>query len=104
MPGGSNFAAVEVEDFLATHSAVEQVAIVGIPDKVMGEIGIAFIKLRLEHKCTEEEIISYCKDRLANYKVPEYVKFVDDFPMTPVGKIQEFKLKEQALRELGLKQ
>ena len=65
---------------------------------------MAFIKLRLEHKCTEEEIIRYCKDRLGIYKVPKYVKFVDDFPMTPLGKIQKFKLKEQALRELDLKQ
>ena len=102
MPGGLNFSAVEVEDFIATHPAVEQVAVAAVPDKVMGEIGMAFIKLKSGKACNEDEIIGHCKGRLANYKVPKYVKFVDDFPMTPLGKIQKFKLKDQAIQELGL--
>ena len=102
MPGGLNFSAVEVEDFIATHPAVEQVAVAAVPDKVMGEIGMAFIKLKSGKACNEDEIIGHCKGSLANYKVPKYVKFVDDFPMTPLGKIQKFKLKGQAIQELGL--
>lgn len=102
MPGGLNFSAVEVEDFISTHPAVEQVAVAAVPDKVMGEIGMAFVKLKKGKECKEDEIIGHCKGSLANYKVPKYVKFVDDFPMTPLGKIQKFKLKDQAIQELGL--
>ncbi|MDY7039138.1 MAG: AMP-binding protein, partial [Thermodesulfobacteriota bacterium] len=102
MPGGLNFSAVEVEDFITTHPAVQQVAVVGIPDEVMGEIGMAFVKLKSGRTSTEEEILNHCKGNLANYKVPKYVKFVDDFPLTPLEKIQKFKLKDQAVKELGL--
>jgi fatty-acyl-CoA synthase len=102
MPGGMNFAPTEVEDFLHGHPKVEQVSVVGVPDAVMGEIGMAFIKLKVGEQATQEEFIVFCKGRIANFKVPKYVKFVQDFPMTALGKIQKFVLRDQAINELNL--
>jgi fatty-acyl-CoA synthase len=68
----------------------------------MGEVAMAFVKLKEGETVTEEEIISFARGKMANYKAPKYVKFVDDFPMTATGKIQKFVLKETAVSELGL--
>jgi len=73
-----------------------------VPDRRMGEVAMAFIKLKEGQTATEEEIISFARGKMANYKAPKYVKFVDDFPMTATGKIQKFVLKDAAIEELGL--
>ncbi len=100
--GGVNAYPAEIESFLMTHPKVAMVAVAGVPDRRMGEVAMAFIKLKEGQTATEEEIISFARGKMANYKAPKYVKFVDDFPMTATGKIQKFVLKDAALEELGL--
>ena len=92
--GGFNVAPAEVENFLLKHPAIKAVAVVGVPDERLGEVGAAFIILRKGETATPEEIIDYCKGKIANIKIPRYVYFVDEFPLNPQGKIQKFKLKE----------
>ncbi len=100
--GGVNAYPAEIESFLMTHPKISMVAVTGVPDRRMGEVAMAFIKLKEGETATEEEIIGFAREKMANYKAPKYVKFVDDFPMTATGKIQKFVLKETATSELGL--
>ena len=100
--GGVNAYPAEIESFLMTHPKISMVAVTGVPDRRMGEVAMAFVKLKEGESATEEEIISFARGKMANYKAPKYVKFVDDFPMTATGKIQKFVLKETAVSELGL--
>jgi fatty-acyl-CoA synthase len=73
-----------------------------VPDRKYGEQVMAAIVLKKGVEMTEEEVREFCKDKIANYKIPKYVKFVDSYPMTASGKIQKFKLREMAIRELQL--
>jgi fatty-acyl-CoA synthase len=98
--GGTNVYPAEVENFLYTFRKINQVAVVGVPDERMGERGMAFVILREDQASSEKEILDFCKDKIANYKIPKYVKFVNEIPMAGVGKIQKFKLQELALEEL----
>jgi fatty-acyl-CoA synthase len=100
--GGVNAYPAEIESFLMTHPKISMVAVTGVPDRRMGEVAMAFIKLKEGQATTEEEIITFAREKMANYKAPKYVKFVDDFPMTATGKIQKFVLKDTAVEELGL--
>ena len=102
--GGENIYPREIEEFLFTHPAVEQAAVVGIPDLKYGEELCAWIKLRAGHQPTEDEIRQYCKQKLAHYKTPKYVRFVDAFPQTVTGKIQKFRIREIMKEELGLQE
>ena len=104
MPGGLNVSPEEVESVLFTHPKVKQATVVGVPDPVMGEVGMAFLELKEEETATEKEIIEFCIDKMANYKVPRYVRFVHEFPMTSTGKIQRFILRKQAIEEMNLRQ
>ena len=99
--GGENIYPREIEEFLFTHEAVEQATVFGIPNKKYGEVLCAWIQLHHGHKdVTEEDIKSYCKDKIAHYKVPHHVRFVKDFPLTISGKIQKFKMREHMQKEL----
>lgn len=98
--GGTNVYPAEVENFLYTFPKIHQVAVVGVPDERMGERGMAFIILKEGQTSSEKEILDFCKDKIANYKIPKYVKFVNEIPMAGVGKVQKFKLQESALDEL----
>jgi fatty-acyl-CoA synthase len=100
--GGENIYPREIEEFLFTHPAVEQAAVVGVPDSKYGEELCAWVKLKAGRTATAEQIQSYCKAQLAHYKVPRYVKFVETFPQTVTGKIQKFKIRELMKEELGL--
>jgi fatty-acyl-CoA synthase len=102
--GGENIYPREIEEFLFTHPAVEQASVVGVPDDKYGEELCAWIRLKQDAKAAEEEIRQFCKQKLAHYKVPRYVRFVEAFPQTVTGKIQKFKIREQMMEELGLKQ
>ncbi len=102
--GGENIYPREIEEFLYTHSSVSDVQVYGVPDRKYGEQVMAAIKLKDGADCTEEEIRDFCRGRIANYKVPHYVRFVDEYPMTASGKIQKFKLREMAMRELLLQE
>ena len=79
-------------------------AVVGVPDPKYVEDIAAWIKLKEGHASTEEEIRAYCKEQLAHFKVPRYIKFVDVFPQTVTGKIQKFKIRETMIKDLGLEQ
>jgi fatty-acyl-CoA synthase len=101
--GGENVSAMEVESFLLTHPKVKQAQVVGVPDPRLTEVGMAFLELKEGASASEEEILSFCKGKIANFKIPRYVTFVGEFPMTGSGKIQKFMLKEKALKRLGVK-
>ena len=100
--GGENIYPREIEEFLFTHPAVEQAAVVGLPDPKYGEELCAWIKLKAGATATEDQIRDFCRARLAHYKVPRYVRFVEQFPQTVTGKIQKFKIRESMKEELGL--
>jgi len=100
--GGENIYPREIEEYLFRHPAVEQAAVVGVPDPKYVEELCAWIKLKSGTSATEEEIRAYVKGGMAHYKVPRYVRFVDAFPQTVTGKIQKFKIREQMIGELGL--
>ncbi|MGC3872952.1 AMP-binding protein [Halomonas sp. GXIMD04776] len=101
--GGENVYPREIEDFLYTHPAISDVQVIGVPDEKYGEEIMAWVKLVDGETLDEEGLRSFCKGQIAHYKVPRYVKFVDAFPMTVTGKIQKFKMREEATHELGLK-
>jgi fatty-acyl-CoA synthase len=98
--GGENVSALEVENFLLTHPKIAAVAVVGVPDPRWGEVPAAFVKVAEGAHLTEEEVVAYCRENLAAFKVPRYVRFVQEFPMTGSGKIQKFLLREHLLAEL----
>jgi fatty-acyl-CoA synthase len=102
--GGENIYPREIEEFLYTHPAVEDVAVVGIPDKKFVEDVAAWIKLKDNATATEEELREFCSASLAHFKVPRHFRFVDEFPQTVTGKIQKFKIRESMIEELGLEQ
>ena len=102
--GGENIYPREIEEFLFTHPAVEQAAVVGLPDRKYGEELCAWIKLKQGATADDEEIRDFCREKLAYFKVPRYVRFVDGFPQTVTGKIQKFKMREAMIHELGLDQ
>jgi fatty-acyl-CoA synthase len=102
--GGENIYPREIEEFLFTHPAIEQSAVVGVPDPKYGEELCAWIRVREGAALDEDEVRTFCRERLAHFKVPRYVKFVGEFPQTVTGKIQKFKIRERMMEELGLSQ
>ena len=103
--GGENVAPAEVEEVLLAHCAVETAQVIGVPDARLGEVGCAYVTLKAGFSTKEEELIAWCKERCANFRVPRYLKIVPDFEsigMTASGKVQKTKLREHALRELKL--
>ncbi len=102
--GGENVYPREVEDFLYTHPAIRDVQVIGVPDALFGEEVMAWIALRDGALATEEGIKDFCRGEIAHYKIPRYIKFVTQFPMTVTGKIQKFEMRKQSIAELGLTQ
>jgi fatty-acyl-CoA synthase len=101
--GGENVAPAEVEEVLLAHPAVETAQVIGVPDQRLGEVPCAYVTLK--SAATERELIDWCKARCANFRVPRYLKIVEDFEsigMTASGKVQKTKLREHALREFKL--
>jgi len=101
--GGENVYPREIDEFLYRHPKIQDVQVIGVPDDRYGEEICAWVKLRPGVTATEEEIRGFCRDQIAHYKVPRYIKFVDAFPMTVTGKIQKFIMRERTIAELGLK-
>ena len=101
--GGENIYPREVEEFLYTHPKVGQVQVVGIPNARLGEIVVAWIRLRPGQEASEEEIRVWCQGQIAYYKIPEHVRFVDEFPATLSGKIQKYKMREFEIEARGLR-
>ena len=100
--GGENVYPREIEEFLYRHPKVQDVQVIGVPDERYGEELCAWIKLREGEDANADEIKAFCKDQIAHFKVPRYVRFVDEFPMTVTGKIQKFKMRETMIAELNL--
>jgi fatty-acyl-CoA synthase len=93
--GGENISTIEVEQAIARHDSVLEAAVVAIPDEKWGERPKAFVTLKKGKEATEEDIITFCKERIARYKAPAAVDFVDELPKTSTGKIQKFVLREK---------
>jgi len=100
--GGENVYPREIEEFLYKHPEIEDVQVFGVPDAKFGEELCAWIKLKSDKSVSEDEIKAFCKGQIAHYKIPRYVRFVDDFPMTVTGKIQKFVMRERMIEELKL--
>jgi fatty-acyl-CoA synthase len=102
--GGENLYPREIEEFLYGHPKIQDVQVFGVPDPKYGEELCAAVILREGVKATEDEIRDFCKGRIAHYKVPRYIRFVDDFPKTVTGKVQKFIMRKEMAEELGLSQ
>ncbi len=100
--GGENVYPREIEEFLYTHPKVADVAVVGVPDDRFGEELCAWVRLAAGETANEEEIRAFCRGQIAHFKIPRYVRFVDEFPMTVTGKVQKFVIRERMIAELGL--
>jgi fatty-acyl-CoA synthase len=101
--GGENVYPREIEEFLYRHPKIQDVQVIGVPDPKYGEEICAWIKLHAGQSATPEEIREFCKGQIAHYKIPRYIEFVPEFPMTITGKIQKFVMREQTIGKLGLK-
>jgi fatty-acyl-CoA synthase len=100
--GGENIYPREVEEFLHTHPAVSEAQVIGVPSEKYGEEVMAWVRLRPGAQCAEGELATFCKGRIATYKIPRWFKIVDGFPLTVTGKVQKFRMRELAIAELGL--
>jgi len=100
--GGENIYPREIEEFLHHHERIADVYVVGVPDIKYGEELCAWVKMKPGLVMTEQEVKDYCKGKIAHFKIPKYVMFVDDFPMSVTGKIQKFRMREDSIRTLGL--
>jgi fatty-acyl-CoA synthase len=100
--GGEKIFPREVEEFLFTHPKISDVAIIGVPDAYYGEQVMAWVKLKEGQTMTAEELRSFCHGRIMDYKIPQHVKFVEDFPKTVTGKIQKYRMREITAAELEL--
>jgi len=100
--GGENISPREIEEFLYGHAKVHAVQVCGVPDVKYGEEVCAWIQLKLGVSAGEEEFREFCRGQIAHYKIPRYIRFVSEFPMTITGKVQKFLMREHMMRELGL--
>ena len=100
--GGENIYPKEIEEFIYTHPAVADVQVIGVPDAKYGEAVMACIVLKKDASLTKEEMIEYIKSHMARHKVPQYIEFVDSFPMNAAGKVLKYKMREEAAERLGL--
>jgi fatty-acyl-CoA synthase len=97
---GENVYPREIEEFLHTHPKIAEVQVVGLPDARLGETVAAWIRLR--EPAVEEEIREFCRGRIAHFKIPQHIRFVESFPMTVTGKVQKYRIREIEIEERGL--
>lgn len=102
--GGFNVYPREIEEFLLTHEKIQDVSILGVPEKKLGEVPAAFIVLKKGERMTEEDLTDFCKERVANFKIPKYVDFVDELPYIGVGKVQKFKLRDIIVKKYKIEE
>ncbi len=102
--GGEKIFPREIEEFLFTHSKIAESYVIGVPDSYYGEQIMAWVKLKPGETMTAGELQSFCRGKIMDYKIPHYVKFVDDFPKTVTGKVQKYKMREASIEALGLAQ
>ncbi len=102
--GGENVYPREIEEYLYTHPDIVDAQVIGVPDARFGEQIMAWVQKREGSSLTETDVVDYCSGRIAHFKVPKYVRFTGEFPMTVTGKVQKFRLRELALAELGIEE
>ncbi|MBB6094161.1 fatty-acyl-CoA synthase [Povalibacter uvarum] len=102
--GGENISPREIEEFLYQHPKIQDVQVFGIPDARYGEVVCAWIRAREKGSCNAEEIVAFCRENIAHFKVPQHIRFVDEFPMTVTGKIQKFVMRERMMEELAVRE
>ena len=100
--GGENVYPREIEEFLYSHPAIEDVQVIGVPDAKYGEEICAWVKLRPGQQLTEQELREFCTGQIAHFKIPRYLRITTDFPMTVTGKVQKFKMRDTSITELNL--
>jgi fatty-acyl-CoA synthase len=100
--GGENVYPREIEEFLYSHPAVEDVQVIGVPDAKYGEEICAWVKLSPGQQLTEQELREFCTGQIAHFKIPRYLRITTEFPMTVTGKVQKFKMRDTSITELGL--
>ena len=101
--GGENIYPREIEEYLYGHPHIQEVQVFGVPDDKYGEQVCAWIQVKEGHELTPEVIKEYCQGQITHYKIPHYIKMVDEFPMTITGKIQKFVMRDETVKELGIK-
>ena len=100
--GGENIYPREIEEFLHAHPKIADACVVGLPDERLGERVLAWVQLKSGEKATEDEIREFCKEKIAHFKIPEFIRFVDEFPMTVTGKVQNFVIRQKKIEKRGL--
>lgn len=100
--GGENVYPREVEEFLYRHPAIQEVQVFGVPDSKFGEEVAVYAVLKRGETLDEEDVRAFCRGQIAHYKIPRYVRFVTELPMTVTGKPQKFVMRDQMIEELGL--
>jgi fatty-acyl-CoA synthase len=100
--GGENIYPREVEEFLYTHPSVAAVEVVGLPDVRLGEVVAAWVRLKPGASATEEELQQHCRGKIAHFKIPRWIRFVEEFPMTVTGKTQKYRIREIEIEMRGL--
>jgi len=100
--GGENVYPREIEEFLYKHPKISDVQVIGVPDEKYGEAVMAWVRLKEGETASPTDIQDFCKDQIAHFKVPQYIKFTDSFPMTVTGKIRKVEMREISIREIGL--
>ncbi|MCW5750408.1 MAG: AMP-binding protein [Alphaproteobacteria bacterium] len=95
-PGGFNVATLEIEEFIKSFPGIKEAVVVGVPDPRQGEVGYAFVESMTGARPAADELIAYCRAHIASYKVPAYVEFVTEWPITPTGKLRKLELKDRA--------
>ena len=100
--GGENISPREIEEFLYRHPQIQDVQVFGVPDRRYGEVVCAWIKLKAGERCDAEAIRTFCREQIAHYKVPQHIRFVEQFPMTVTGKIQKYIMRQEMSQELAV--
>src|SRR5262249_1267715 len=102
--GGENIYPPEIEEFLHHHPAVSEVAVVGLPDAKYGEVVSAWIVARAGMSLSRDDVRLYCRERIAHFKIPQYVQIVDQLPRTVTGKVRKHELREWGINQFGLEE
>jgi fatty-acyl-CoA synthase len=100
--GGENVYPREIEEFLYTHPDVADAQVIGVPDDRFGEVIMAWVQLEAGAELSEDEIKAFCRGKIAHFKIPQYIRFVSEFPMTVTGKVRKVEMRETSIAELGL--
>lgn len=100
--GGEKIFPRELEEFLFSHSKIAEAYVIGVPDAYYGEQVMAWVKLKTGHEMSAQELQAFCRGQIMDYKIPQYIKFVEDFPKTVTGKVQKYRMREISTAELGL--